>query len=61
MTDRWLLRIVALGLALVALVTVAGGIVLAASDHMLPDALVAVGSGAAGALAALLARTGSPP
>lgn len=57
MADRWTVRIVAAGLALLALVVVAGLIWLAGTDHAVPEALVAIGSGAAGALAALLART----
>lgn len=61
MPDRWTVRLVAAGLALTALVVVIGGVWLAASDHALPEALVAIGSGAAGALGALLARTTAGP
>lgn len=60
-TDRWTVRAVTVGLALLALLVVAGGIVLALDDKEIPEALVAIGSGAAGALAALLARTTAGP
>lgn len=57
MTDQLTVRLVVVGLALIALAVVAGGIVLALDDRTIPDALVAIGSGAAGALGGILART----
>ena len=59
MTDTLTIRLVVLVLGGVALLTVIGGILLALNDKQLPDALVAIGSGAVGAVAALLARTAS--
>jgi hypothetical protein len=53
--DFWIYRIVVGALALVALSTVAGGIVLAAMAQELPGAVIALGSAAIGALAGLLA------
>lgn len=63
MTDRWTVRMVVVVLGLVALATVLGGIWLTSVDREVPDALVAIGGGAAGAIAALLARTSTsaPP
>jgi hypothetical protein len=55
-TDRWVYRIVVLALGLTALLVVLGAIVLTALDKgNIPDALVAIGSAAIAALAALLA------
>lgn len=47
-------NIVAVGLVLVALTVVIGGIVLALGDRSLPGELIAIGSGAAGALGGTL-------
>lgn len=58
-TDRPTVRIVVAVLGIIAVAVVLGGIWLAADDKALPDALIAIGSGAAGAVAALLARTGT--
>lgn len=53
--DFWIYRIVVGALALVALATVVGGIVLAGAGRELPGAVIALGSAAIGALAGLLA------
>ena len=57
MQDRLTVRLVVVGLALIALAVVVGGIVLAVGDRAIPGELVAIGSGAAGALGGILART----
>lgn len=57
MTDRVTVRLVVVGLAIIALSVVVGGIVLALDDRTIPEALVAIGSGAAGALGGILAKT----
>lgn len=57
--NRVNLNLVAGLLGLIAAIVVVGGIVLALSDKTIPEALVAIGSGAAGALASLLAATRS--
>jgi hypothetical protein len=56
MTDTLTTRLVVIMLGSIALVTVVGGIILALNDRTLPDSLVAIGSGATGAVAALLAQ-----
>jgi hypothetical protein len=56
-TDTWNVRLVILFLGLTVLGCVLGGIVLAGLDKDVPESVLAVGSGAAGALAALLAST----
>jgi hypothetical protein len=55
--DVWIYRIVVGALSLVALVAIVGAIVVAVStsDTQVPDAVVALGSAAVGALAGLLA------
>src|SRR5262245_20638799 len=53
--DRWVYRIVVIGLALTLLTTVGGSITLTLVEHDIPDVLVALGSGALGSLAGLLA------
>lgn len=53
--DVWIYRMVVGSLALVALVTVLGGIVLAFTGREIPAAVIALGSAAIGALAGLLA------
>jgi hypothetical protein len=53
--DMWFYRIIALCLSLVALFSVVGFIVLAAFDKPMPEGLIALGSGAIGALAGVLA------
>ena len=58
--DRWIYRTVVAVLGLVVLTTVGGGIYLAAPSSgseavSIPDAIVAIGSAALGALAGLLA------
>lgn len=59
-TDKWIYRAVVLFLGLSLLMTVSGGIALAViakgdAKIALPEALVAIGSAAVGALAGLLA------
>ena len=59
MTSKTTVLAVVIGLALIALVVVAGGIVLAAMDKEVPQSLVVIGAGASGALAGVLASTRS--
>ena len=56
-SDKWVYRIVVLALGLTVLIVVSGTFVLKVVDNQtpIPDALVAIGSGAVGALAGLLA------
>ena len=55
--DPWIYRIVVITLGLVAVVAITGSIaiVIAAGDEPVPDAVVALGSAAVGALAGLIA------
>ncbi len=54
-TDKWIYRIVVSALGLAVLLTVSGGIYLAAKpDTAIPEILIAIGSAAVGALAGLL-------
>lgn len=46
------------GLVLTVVATVIGGIVLAAGGHELPPAIIAIGSGAGGALAMAITTSG---
>lgn len=57
MTDRWVVRIVVISLAIVTVLTLAGGFALAFDNKQIPDALIALGSAALGSLGTLLART----
>ena len=57
MTDRWVVRIVVISLAIVTVLTLAGGFALAFDGKQIPDALIALGSAALGSLGTLLART----
>ena len=59
--DVWIYRIVVGALSLVAVVAIVGAIVVAVStdDTQVPDAVVALGSAAVGALAGLLAPQAS--
>lgn len=59
MTSRTTVLAVVIGLVLIAFTVVAGGIVLVAMDKRVPDALIAIGAGASGALAGVLASTRS--
>jgi uncharacterized integral membrane protein len=59
MTSRTTVLAVVLGLVLIAFTVVAGSIVLVAMDKQVPDSLVAIGAGASGALAGVLASTRS--
>lgn len=54
-SDVWIYRIVVSGLALAVLGTLAGSVLLALQARAVPDVLLAIGSGAVGALAGLLA------
>ena len=58
-TDTWNVRLVILFLGLAVLGCIAGGAVLAGMDKAIPDSVIAIGSGASGALAAMLASTRS--
>ena len=58
-TDTWNVRLVILFLGLAVLACIVGGVVLAGLDKAIPDSVIAIGSGAAGALAAMLASTRS--
>lgn len=58
-TDTWSVRLVILFLGLAVLSCVVGGVVLAGMDKEIPVTIVAIGSGAAGALGAMLASTRS--
>lgn len=59
MTSRTTVLAVVIGLVLIAFTVVAGGIVLTGMDKQVPDALIAIGAGASGALAGVLASTRS--
>ena len=59
MTSRTTVLAVVVGLVLIAFTVVAGAIVLTAMDKQVPDALIAIGAGASGALAGVLASTRS--
>jgi hypothetical protein len=54
-SDVWIYRIVVLALALAILGAVAGAVLLAMNGREIPEVLLAIGSGAVGALAGLLA------
>jgi len=54
-TDAWIYRIVVGALALAILGAVGGAILLAMNGRTIPEVLLAIGSGAVGALAGLLA------
>ncbi len=54
-TDVWIYRIVVGALALAILGAVGGAILLAMNGRTIPEVLLAIGSGAVGALAGLLA------
>jgi len=58
-TDVWIYRIVVGGLALAILSAVGGAILLAMNGRPVPEVLLAIGSGAVGALAGLLAPSPS--
>lgn len=54
-TDVWIYRMVVGGLALAILGSVGGAVLLAMNGRPVPEVLLAIGSGAVGALAGLLA------
>ena len=54
-TDPWIYRIVVTSLGLVVVLAVLGGIILGRTQTPVPEVLLALGSGAIGALAGLLA------
>src|SRR3954447_21296711 len=60
-SDRWVYRIVVVALGLIAIFVVVGVFVLKAVDNntTIPDAMVAIGSAAVAAMAALLAPSPS--
>lgn len=55
--DRLFYRIVSCALSIVIVLTIVGGIWLAGNDKEIPDAIIALGSTAVGALAGVLAGT----
>lgn len=57
MTDSFTVRLVVASLAIIALVSVVGGFVLAYGGKTIPDALIATGSACVGAISGILART----
>ncbi|MEM7553487.1 MAG: hypothetical protein AAF378_05195 [Cyanobacteria bacterium P01_A01_bin.84] len=56
-TDRWIYRIVVSALALSLVSSITGAVYLQAKGEEIPDILTALGSGALGGLAGLLAPT----
>ena len=58
-SDKWIYRIVVLVLGATILAVVAGAFVLKLYDKAIPDVLVAIGTGAIGAIAGLLAPSPS--
>ena len=54
-SDAWVYRLVVIALGLAALIAVGGTVALAFAGKPVPEALVAIGSAAVGALAGLLA------
>jgi len=58
-TDTWTVRIVVMSLALIAFAVIIGQIYLTAVGRTLPDTIIVIGSGSAGALGGLLASTRS--
>lgn len=59
MTDRLIVLVVLIALAVLSVGTLLGGIVLALNDKSLPGELIAIGSSSAGAIAGILGRTGA--
>jgi hypothetical protein len=59
-SDVWIYRLVVGALALAVLITLVGAILLALQGRAVPDVLLAIGSGAVGALAGLLAPSPAP-
>lgn len=60
MTSKTTVLAVVISLAVIAIITVAGAVILAASgDSPLPDSIVTIGAAASGALAGVLASTRS--
>lgn len=59
MTDSFTIRLVVASLAIIALVSVVGALVLAYSGKAIPDAIIALGSACVGAVSGILARTSS--
>lgn len=57
MNDRFIMRLVVLALAALGIIIVLGGISLSFVDRSVPDALIAIGSGAVGALGGILSRS----
>lgn len=61
MTEQRTILAVIIFLGTLSLLVVGGGVFLTATDHAIPDALIAIGGGAVGALSSILARTSSGP
>lgn len=61
LTDAFVVRAVVVSLGLLAVLVVCGGIWLSLVERTIPDALIAIGSAAAGSLGTILARTSSEP
>ena len=59
-TDPRALLVALVGLVLTVVATVVGGIILAAGGHELPPAIIAIGSGAGGALAMAITTRNTP-
>lgn len=59
--DQFVVRLVILFLGLFALTTLLGGIYLAAVGKAIPDALIAMGGTAIGAVGGILSRTSAGP
>lgn len=57
MDDRWTMRIVVAALAALGVIIVLGGISLTFVGRDVPEALIAIGSGAVGALGGILTRS----
>lgn len=57
MTDQKTVRLVIAILGLLALAVVVGGVILAVTDRSIPDALIAIGAGAAASVGSILAKT----
>lgn len=57
MNDRWTMRFVVGALAALGVIIVLGGVSLTLVDREIPEALIAIGSGAVGALGGILTRS----
>lgn len=57
LSDKWVLLMVVTFLGLTVLTCAVGGFYLAATDHTIPDPVIALGSGALGGLVGVLVKT----